>query len=210
MEGSNDQEAIRVVVVDDHPASRDGLCAYLDSAAGTQVVGTGASGTEALDLAQDLRPDVVILELRLPDSTGVEIANRLCSEFPDVGVLVITAFYESGYLRPLLKAGARGYLSKTASATAIQDAVRMVAAGKTVVEGDAVRALAEHSDIALTATELKVVRLLLSGKRNAEIARAIDRSQTTVEYHLTHIYAKLDVRSRAEAIVKVRNTWQGA
>ncbi|MHB1131979.1 MAG: helix-turn-helix transcriptional regulator [Chloroflexota bacterium] len=108
-----------------------------------------------------------------------------------------------------LQVRARGYLSKTASATVIQNAVRTIVAGKTVVEGEAVLATAEHSDLAFTATELKVLRLLPGGKRNAATASAIDRSETTVEYYLTHIYAKLEVRSRAEAIVKARDIGLG-
>lgn len=190
---------IRVVIVDDHPMLREGTRALLERQPDLVVVGATGQGGEALRLAAELRPDVLLLDVHLPDLSGVEVARRLRDTQPELAVLVLSNYEEPSYVRALLHLGARGYLGKTASGDQITAAIRAVAAGRTTVLSETARA-ALGGGVALTARELDVLRRLTAGRRNGEIARELSISENTVEFHVRRVLQKLGVRSRTEAI----------
>jgi DNA-binding NarL/FixJ family response regulator len=195
---------IRVIMVDDHPIMREGTLAYLQRAPEIEVVGVTGEGSEAIYLVSRERPDVLLLDLHLPDMSGVEVARRIRDEFPGVAVLILTGHDEVGYVRALLQLGIRGYLRKTVAGTEIVAAVRAVAEGKQVLISESLRAVAGDGHDPLTDREHQVLQLLAAGRRNAEIATGLRISLKTVEYHISHVLDKLGAQSRSEAIRTAR------
>lgn len=204
---------IRVLVVDDHPLARQGIRQLLDGVADVVVVGEAADGREALDLAQALRPDVVLMDLRMPNMGGSEATRELRDRHPDINVLILTTFAREQDLFEALRAGARGYLLKDASVEDLATAIRTVHEGGSLVEpamasrlidrfGELVQRgqLTEH----LTEREMEVLAVLATGARNREIADRLSVTEKTVKYHLGQLYAKLDVTGRAEAVTRAR------
>jgi DNA-binding NarL/FixJ family response regulator len=185
---------------------------------GFEVVGAAADGAEAVALASQARPDVVLMDLRMPQMDGAEATRQLRSASPETGVLVLTTYADDESLFPALQAGARGYLTKDASAEEIEHAVRAVAAGQThldpaiqqrlvaaVVEGqvppDARQAApAQPLPDDLTPREAEVLRLIAAGMSNAEIAQALVVSGATVKTHVNRIFYKIGARDRAQAV----------
>jgi DNA-binding NarL/FixJ family response regulator len=200
MKQPRDARPIRVVVVDDHPMLRQGTESLLARTADIRVVGATGEGSGVFRLLQSRRPDVLVLDVHLPDMNGVDVAKRVRTEFPDVAVLVLTGYEEVGYIRTLVRLGVRGYLGKSASGEDIVAAIRAVARGRTVLVSDGVRAALRTDAATLTEREQEVLELLVAGRRNQEIADALSVSLKTVEYHVGHVLEKLGVRSRAEAI----------
>ena len=198
-----DAPAIRVVIVDDHPLLREGTRALLDGSAGIAVVGLTGEGRAAFGLVERLRPDVLLLDIHLPDLSGIEVTRQVRAAFPAVAILVVTGYDAAGYARALLRLGVRGFLSKAAPGDQLVAAVRAVAQGQTAL-GSAAAQAALGGTAALTAREHEVLRLLAAGRRNKEIAAALSVSENTVEFHLSRIFQKLDVRSRTDAIRKGR------
>ncbi|MBC7558207.1 MAG: response regulator transcription factor [Dermatophilaceae bacterium] len=204
-------QVIRVVVVDDHALHRDGTRQILEAHPDFEVVGDANSGEIALALVNKLRPDVVLMDIRLPGMNGVEVTRRLTRDHPDVHVLMVSAYDEDEYVRGALEAGAAGYLSKTAPGKELVQAVRAVAGGTSVLQsGLTARLLAppgggEHlAD--LTERELSVLSLLAEGLHNRQIAARLGISSRTVDRHCDNIYAKLGVGSRTEAVVRAIST----
>lgn len=195
---------VRVVLVDDHPALRQGTAAILDADAGMEVVGATGEGAAAIRLVEELRPDVLLLDVRLPDLSGVEVARRVRAAHPAVAVLVLTGYEDASYVRALLALGVGGYLGKSASGEEIVAAVRAVAAGRTVLVSAAARGALGEQAPTLTDREAEVLRLLATGRRNAEIAEALTVSLRTVEFHVGNVLSKLGARSRTDAIRKAR------
>lgn len=208
---------IRVLVADDQALVRAGLSTLLGAEPDIEVVGTAADGEEAVALAQQLRPDVVCMDIRMPGRDGISATRALCGPgVPDpVPVLVLTTFDIDDYLFGALEAGASGFLLKDADPTALVQAVRSVAAGNGTLD-DALtkRVLREVVDRRqtqpvsagratelLTPRELDIVLLLAQGMSNDEIARALVLEQSTVKSHLARILPKLGVRSRLQAAV---------
>jgi DNA-binding NarL/FixJ family response regulator len=183
---------IRVVVVDDHPMARDWTTTSLAEAPGIEVVGAAENGRSGLRLVASLRPDVLVLDVHLPDISGIEVARRLRAAMPEVAVLIVTGFDDSTYAQALLQLGVRGYITKSASATEIIEAVRLAAAGHTT------RAEAERPP--LSPRDRQLLGLLAAGQRNHEIATALDLSLHVVDYRVGQLLQTLGVRSRAEAI----------
>ncbi len=207
-----ESEVIRVVVVDDHALHRDGTRQILEAHPDLQVVGDAASGEVALALVNQLHPDVVLLDIRLPGMNGIEVARQLTRDHPDVRVLMVSAYDEDEYVRGALEAGAAGYLRKTAPGKELVHAVRAVAAGASVLQsGLAARLLSstrqrEQGADDLTERELAVLRLLAAGLHNREVATRLGISARTVDRHCDNIYAKLGVGSRTEAVVRAIST----
>ena len=195
--------AVRVVIADDHAVMREGTQLILE-AAGIAVVATAATGAEALRAVARQRPDVLVLDLQLPDRSGVEVAQAVGRDFPAVAVLILTGHAEAGYVRTLLQIGVRGYVHKMASGAEVVAAVRAVAAGRTIVVSGALGDGAAGLGAAVTARELQVLRLMAAGRRNADIARELCVSVKTVEHHVTNLLVKLDAQSRTQAIVKAQ------
>ncbi|WP_182887713.1 response regulator transcription factor [Microbispora sp. H10885] len=210
-------EPIRVLLVDDHPLLRHGLRTLLEQVGGAEVVGEAGDGEEAVALALSLRPDVVVMDLVMPGTSGIEATRRLIGREPALGVLVLTMSEDDASVFAALRAGARGYVLKGTGGAEFIAAVRSVARGEAVY-GPAVarrirRFLASGPDVTpfpeLTARERGVLDLLASGKSNAEIARALFLSQKTVKNHLTSVFAKLQVADRAQAVVRARRAGLG-
>jgi DNA-binding NarL/FixJ family response regulator len=188
---------VRVVVIDDHPLLRDGTTAALDRAPAITVVAVGGTGADALRLVQAHRPHVLLLDLRLPNMSSVDVARIVCSQYQEVAVVILTGYEEVGYVRALREIGARGFLQKTASSMDIVATVRAVVAGGTAFAatlGD------ENGGISLTTREQEVLRLVVKGRRNSDIAIELGISVKTVEFHVGNVLAKLGAYSRAEAI----------
>jgi len=207
-----ESEVIRVVVVDDHALHRDGTRQIFEAYPDLEVVGEAGSGEVALALINQLRPDVVLLDIRLPGMNGIEVAAQLSRDHPDVRVLMVSAYDEDEYVRGALEAGAAGYLSKTAPGRELVQAVRSVAGGASVLQnGLAARLLIstrqpEQGADELSERELAVLRLLADGLHNRELAARLGISTRTVERHCDNIYAKLDVGSRTEAVLRAVST----
>jgi two-component system, NarL family, response regulator LiaR len=199
-------EKIRVVLADDHALVREGTAELLGRAGDILVVGQAADGREAVRLATALRPDVLVIDLAMPGLDGLEATRRVLAAVPGTAVLALTAHDEEPYVRAMLDAGARGYLTKSARGHQVVDAIRTVAHGGVVMGGPNVleRALrdggrGERSP--LSPRELDVLRAAARGLGNKQIGRELGLSARTVQTHLTSIFAKLGVASRTEAVL---------
>ena len=196
---------IRLLVVDDHPVVRHGIVAMLHYEADFLLVGEAADGLEAVRLITEQHPDVVLLDLRLPQLSGIEVMKRIRPQLPEVRFLVLTTYDTDEYIAPALAAGAQGYLLKDATPEELAHAVRSLMRGGAALEpGVAAKLLvsmSEHSQADdLSARELEVLRLLVSGASNKAIATKLNLSENTIKSHLSHIFDKLNVQSRAEAV----------
>ena len=205
---------IRVLIADDQRVVRDGLTMLVGLIDGVAVVGTAADGLEAVDRAQREQPDVVLMDLRMPEIDGAEATRRIRAAVPDTHVLVLTTYADDESLFPALEAGARGYLTKDASAEEIEQAIRAVAAGRTHLDPAVQQRLVTVAlgtrpppDRAppalpddLTAREAEVLELIAAGLSNADIAAALSVSHATVKTHVNHIFAKTGARDRAQAV----------
>jgi len=201
---------IRVVIADDQPAVRDGLAMLMGLTDDIEVVGTAANGVEALELTRDLRPNVVLMDLRMPEMDGAEATRKIRATVPDTHVLVLTTYADDDSLFPALQAGAQGYLTTDASAEEIERAIREVADGHThldpAIQQRLVAALLSTAGRVrtppddLTTREVEVLKLIAAGLSNAEIAAALVVSAATVKTHINHIFAKTGARDRAQAV----------
>ena len=197
---------ITVVVADDHPIVRSGIVGLLGGHDDIDVLAEAADGRQALAAALRLRPDVVVMDLRMPDMDGVEATTAIQQQCPEVAVVVLTTFDTDEAIVRAIDAGAAGYLLKDAPTHQLLDAVRRAAAGETVLAGKISRRLVERmrgttTDV-LTAREIEVLRHIADGNTNAETARALHISTATVKTHLLHVYAKLGVSDRAAAVAQ--------
>lgn len=214
---SNDAPPLRIVVADDQRAVREALATVLDAEPGFEVVGLAADGDEAVELARRLSPEVVLMDLRMPDVDGVTATKRLATDLPDIKVVVLTTFADDVSILAALEAGAAGFLTKDAGRQQIALAVRSAAAGQAVLDPVAqaslLRAASPPVPIAsrtssepaplpddLTPREADVLRGIAAGHTNAEIATGLFISEVTVKSHINHLFAKIGARSRAEAV----------
>lgn len=200
MTKSHTGQPIRVIIVDDHPMILEGTRALLKRSRGVAVVGATSSGTEALELVDQLRPEVLLLDIRLPDISGIEVARRVRTTFPDVAVLVLTGYDDIGNARALVQTGVQGYIRKTVTGAQLVAAIHAVASGQTVLADNLLQLGNQRGESSFTDREYDVLRLIVAGHRNSEIAEILKVSVKTVEFHVGHILEKLRARSRAEAI----------
>lgn len=196
---------IRIVVADDHPVVRDGVAATLATADDIDVVGTAASGPEAVDLVAALDPDVVVMDLRMPGGSGVEAVRTIRQRGLRTAALVLTTYDTDADTVAAIEAGATGYLLKDAPTGDLVSAVRATAAGETVLSPTVATRLAAHvhspgRSAALTAREREVLVLVAMGRTNRAIAQQLFVSEATVKTHLIHVYEKLGVTDRAAAV----------
>ena len=198
--------SIRVVIADDHNIVRKGIRELLADEADIAVVGEARNGHEAVDLALALQPDVVVMDIAMPELSGVEATRQIRAAAPGVRVLVLTAYDDDPYIYGLLDAGAAGYILKTAESREIVRAVRATAAGQSAIDpAVAPRLIARLTQPSgkgdlLTERELDVLRLAARGLTNKQIGAELAISDRTVQNHLANIYAKLGVASRTEAV----------
>jgi DNA-binding NarL/FixJ family response regulator len=197
---------IRLVVIDDHPVVRQGLVSVLGDEEDLEVVGAGGSSAEAVKLTEQLHPDVVLLDLELPDLDGVQTIPRLFAVWSNVQVVVFTAYETDQRIFDAIQAGAKGYVLKGAGTAEITDAVRLVHGGQSYLEPRIAGRLVEGvrsrrtGGTTLSDRELGVLRLIAVGMSNKQIARSLGITERTVKFHVTSIFNKLGADNRAQAV----------
>jgi len=192
---------IRVLSVDDHPLLRQGIGALVSAQPDMVMVGQAATGEEGLREFREHRPDVTLLDLRLPDIGGVEVLRAIRAEAPEARVVILTTFEGDVEIQRALEAGARGYLLKTMPPGELVEAIRQVHAGKKRIPPAVAAQLAEHvSDEALTPREIEVLRHIAQGNRNKDIGERLFISEETVKVHVKHVMDKLGASDRTEAV----------
>jgi len=201
---------IRVILADDHAVVRKGICGFLEELGDITVVAEAANGDEALALIRDRRPDVAVLDIQMPGRTGLEVTRAVRSERLPVGVLILTAYDDDPFVMTALRAGANGYVLKTAEPEEIVAAVHAVHEGQSALDPALLqKVMAYISGASLSATveslsarEIEVLRLAAQGFTNKAIGVQLGISDRTVQGHLTNIFGKLDVASRTEAVTR--------
>jgi two-component system, NarL family, response regulator LiaR len=210
----------RVVVADDHPLFRAGVCARLAADPDIDVVGEAADGEEAYRLAGSLRPDVVVLDIAMPGMNGIEATRKIKAEWPEIGVLILTVYDDDQYVYALVDAGAAGYLLKTTEGADLADAVHRIRQGEAVLSPAITAKVIERvvrrgtigahasAGAALSEREREVLALAARGASNKLIAGELNLSIRTVHAHMRNIFGKLGVASRTEAVMLgVREGW---
>ncbi|MCS6888561.1 response regulator transcription factor [Chloroflexus sp.] len=209
---------IRILLVDDQTLVRQGIQTLLDLEEDLTVVGAAANGQQALALVEQLQPDVVLMDVRMPVMDGVAATREITHRWPHIGVIILTTFDDDEYVIEGLKAGARGYMLKDADSSEIVEAVRVVARGEALIQPSITRkVLAEFTRLAgarapvasplaepLTEREMDVLRGIAAGQSNREIADQLCISEGTVKNHVSNLLAKLAVRDRTQAIIRAR------
>ncbi|GAA3345573.1 response regulator transcription factor [Amorphoplanes nipponensis] len=197
---------IRLILVDDHPVVRHGLRGMLEAEPDLCVVGEASSGPEGVALAAELRPDIVLMDLRMPGGDGVEATAGIVSTVPGVRVMVLTTYESDRDILRAIEAGAGGYLLKDASPAELAEGVRAAARGETVlapsVASTLIRQVRSPAPPALSAREAQVLRLVARGLTNADIGRELFITEATVKTHLLRAFAKLDVADRTAAVTR--------
>ena len=207
-------ENIRILIVDDHEVVRDGLSVMMERQEDFNVVGEAKNGQEAVERARALRPDVILMDLRMPEMNGVEAMRQIRSEDDAVKFIVLTTYDTDEYIFDAIEAGAKGYLLKDASREDLFKAVRTVNQGESLIEPGVVskvldrltqlsRKGAQGSDYgSLSERELEVLRLMANGSANKQIAAELSITESTVKTHVANIFQKLEVNHRTEAVTK--------
>lgn len=198
---------IRIVIADDHPVVREGLQAILEVASDMEAVGEASDGAEAVRLAGELRPDVVLMDLRMPNMDGIEAIRKIKADHPGVEIVILTTYDDDADIVRGLRAGARGYLLKDSGREALFGAIRAAARGESLLTSAVVDKVVAHlSDPeparteTLSEREHQVLALLAQGAPNKQIGHRLHIAERTVKAHVTSIFNKLGVNSRAEAV----------
>jgi DNA-binding NarL/FixJ family response regulator len=207
-------EPIKILVVDDHEVVRDGISVMMGRQQGFAVVGEASNGLEAIEKVQDLHPDIVLMDLRMPQMNGVDAMRRIRAEDSEVKFIVLTTYDSDEYIFDAIEAGAKGYLLKDASREELFQAVRAVHRGESLIEpGVAAKILDRLAQLSrrsnqpsvaelLSDRETEVLQLMASGSPNKAIAAALSISESTVKTHVANIFQKLEVNQRTEAVTK--------
>ncbi len=197
----NEQARIRVLTVDDHPLLREGICTLINSQPDMCIVGQAASAAEATEQFREHRPDVTLMDVRLPDKNGIDALLAIRSEFPEARVIMLTTSEGDVEIQRALAAGAQGYFLKSMPPKELVEAVRVVHAGKKKIPPAIAAHLAEHyADEDLTAREIEVLQQVAGGNRNRDIADRLFISEETVKVHIKHIMEKLGANDRTQAV----------
>jgi two-component system, NarL family, nitrate/nitrite response regulator NarL len=203
--------AIRVLLGDDHTLVREGLRRSIETIDGVEVVGEASNGLDMVRLAREARPDVAVLDIRMPEMDGIEAARRITTELDSTRVVMLTAYDDRHFVVEAVRAGARGYVLKSKDAQHLVEAVRLVHEGHMVIDPELVVALADELSVAktrdagaesLTEREIEVLQLLAFGYTNRDIGKRLYISPDTVKTHLEHIYQKLGASDRTAAVAE--------
>jgi DNA-binding NarL/FixJ family response regulator len=214
------ERTIRILIADDHAVVREGLRAVLGSEPDMEVVGEAATGKEVLERAAELRPDVILMDIQMPQINGIEATRRILDASPKVGVVVLTMFEDDDSVFSAMRAGARGYVLKGAHPSEILKVLRAVAGGEAYFGPEIARRLVDFFSTPkpsspaeafpeLTAREREILDLIARGHNNATIAARLFVSPKTVGNHISHIFTKLQVADRAQAIIRAREAGLG-
>lgn len=213
-------ETIRVLIADDHTLFRDGLRALLASIPDIEVLGEASSGKEILRLANELQPDVILMDIQMPDLNGIEATRQILRTSPHVGIIVLTMFQDDDSVFAVMRAGARGYVLKGADQAVLLRAVRAVANGESLFSPEiAARLMQFFANLQpasrpelfpeLTEREREILSLIADGQTNAEIAEKLVISMKTVRNYVSNIFSKLQVADRAQAAIRAREAGMG-
>jgi DNA-binding NarL/FixJ family response regulator len=213
-------ESIRTLIADDHTLFRDGLRALLASIPDIEVVGEAASGKEALRLAMEHQPDVILMDIQMPDLNGIEATRRILQASPHIGIIVLTMFQDDNSVFAAMRAGARGYVLKGADQAVLLRAVRAVANGESlfspVIASRLMQFFASLEPASrpelfpeLTEREREILSYIADGQTNAEIAQKLVISLKTVRNHVSNVFSKLQVADRAQAAIRAREAGLG-
>jgi DNA-binding NarL/FixJ family response regulator len=193
--------AIRVLSVDDHPLLREGIAAIINSEPDMALVGAASSGREGIENFREQRPDVTLMDLRLPDLSGIDALIAIRSEFPEARIIMLTTFEGDVDIQRALKAGAYGYMLKSSPRKDLVDAIRRVHSGKKIIPSDVAAHIAEHLNVdALSEREIEVLRHVAGGSRNKDVAERLFISEETVKVHMKRIMEKLGANDRTQAV----------
>ncbi len=197
---------MRILLVDDHEMVRLGLKSYLDLQADVDVVAESADGRAGVEKALELRPDVVVMDIVMPEMNGIEATLAILKEWPEAQILILTSYLDNEKIYPVLDAGAKGYMLKTSSADEILQAIRKVAKGEIAIETEVSKKVQYHRNHIelhedLTARERDILGLLAKGYENQRIADELFISLKTVKTHVSNILSKLEVGDRTQAVV---------
>jgi len=208
---------ISVLLVDDHKIVREGTRQLLERSADIHVAGEASDGLEAVNLAAEIQPDVIVMDVRMPRLNGIEATRTITTRFPKIKVLILSAYDDDSYVFPLLEAGASGYLLKTSSGAELAEAIRQVNTGQTALSPRVSTKIVNRMNTrqvyrtntmleGLTEREMEVLRAAAHGDTNKEIAGKLGISVQTVQVHLRNIFGKLLVGSRSEAVARAIQT----
>jgi DNA-binding NarL/FixJ family response regulator len=197
----SDDTRIRVLGVDDHPLLNEGIAAIIMSQPDMQLVAQASSGRDAIEKFREHRPDVTLMDLRLPDMTGIDAMIAIRTEFPEARIIMLTTFEGDVDIQRALQAGARGYMLKSMPPKDLVAVIRQVHAGKKRIPSEVAARLADHlGEEDLTSREMEVLRLIADGSRNRDIAEKLFISEETVKVHIKHIMEKLAASDRTQAV----------
>ena len=196
-----EQNIIRILSVDDHPLMHEGIAALINNQADMTLVAEAFKGCDALEKFRVSQPDVTLMDLRLPDMSGIEAMISILTEFPEARIIMLTMSEGDVEIRRALQAGARGYLLKTMPPEEITEGIRRVHKGKKYIPAEIAAHLAEHlGEETLTAREIEVLRCVAEGRRNREIGEKLFITEETVKVHIKHIMDKLYAADRTQAV----------
>ncbi len=201
---------IRIVVIDDHEIVRRGISAILQGDPGFQIVGEAADGKDALRVVRETQPDVALVDVRLPEISGIELCYHIQSEAPQVQVMILTSYLDSNVVRECFRAGAKGYVLKDVASTDLRRSIREMIRGESPVDPRAARMMIHwlqdgpetDTPDRFTLREIEILRLIAKGLINREIAECLCLSENTVKTYIQGIYQKLDVHNRIEAVMR--------
>lgn len=197
----NDHPQIRILSVDDHPLLHEGIAMVIKNQPDMSLVAEAFNGREAVQKFREHRPDVTLLDLRLPDMSGIDALIAIRTEFPEARIIILTTFEGDVEIQRALQAGARAYVLKSTPPKELMEVIRKVHAGKKPISSDIAAQLAEHySDEALTDREIEVLRQVAEGNRNRDIAEKLFISEETVKVHIKHVMDKLGANDRTQAV----------